>query len=788
MIEPILAWFTQQGWTPQPFQRQSWQAQLSGQSGLVQVATGAGKTWAAYGGALAELLADPTPGLKILYVAPLRAMSRDLEKALAEPLSTLNPELRVESRTGDTSSSTKQRQLRSPPQVLLTTPESLSLMLSYPGAAGMFARLSTVIVDEWHELLPSKRGTQTQLALARLRAWRPALKIWGLSATLGNPEQAMEQLCAGAGTLIQAKVDRPIELTLLAPDNLLELPWAGHYGLSQLRQVAPRLSASEPALVFTNTRGQAETWFEALRVVRSDLAERMALHHGSLDRDEREAIEAGLKSGDLCCVVCTSSLDLGVDFSPLAQVFQIGSIKGIARLIQRAGRAAHRPGQAARLFCVPTHALQVFEIQAAKQALEAQDVEAPAAPFKPLDVLAQHLVTLALAGGFEAQATYQEIITAPAYRDLTQTEFNWTLDLLARGGDCLQSYPDYHRLSPIDGRWQITNRKVAIRHRSSIGTIVSAASVSVKFVSGQRLGHIEESFVARLKPGDRFLFAGRCVAFVRFKDMVCQVKSARGKRPQLPSWGGYRLPISECLSHHLRQVIAASPASHAVAQAQRTVSALPAAHQLLIETYQDAEGHHLFVYPFAGRLVHEGLASLVALRAGQADRNSFSTAVNDYGFEVLARKPVDFRPVLDSALDPATLEAGLFQAMNLSELSRREFREVARIAGLVFDGYPGARKNNRQLQTSSGLLYDVFAQYDPENLLMHQARQQVLQRQFEHSRLRATLQQLADQMPLWVSLDRPSPFAMPLILERVADQMTTESLEERVARMTAGWN
>ena len=652
----------------------------------------------------------------------------------------------------------------------------------------MFARLSTVIVDEWHELLPSKRGTQTQLALARLRAWRPALKIWGLSATLGNQEQAMEQLCAGAGTLIQAKVDRPIELTLLAPDNLLELPWAGHYGLSQLRQVAPRLSASEPALVFTNTRGQAETWFEALRVVRSDLAERMALHHGSLDRDEREAIEAGLKSGHLCCVVCTSSLDLGVDFSPLAQVFQIGSIKGIARLIQRAGRAAHRPGQAARLFCVPTHALQVFEIQAAKQALEAQDVEAPAAPFKPLDVLAQHLVTLALAGGFEAQATYQEIITAPAYRDLTQTEFNWTLDLLARGGDCLQSYPDYHRLSPIDGRWQITNRKVAIRHRSSICTIVSAASVTVKFVSGQRLGHIEESFVARLKPGDRFLFAGRCVAFVRFKDMVCQVKSARGKRPQLPSWGGYRLPISECLSHYLRQVIAASPASHAVAQAQRTVSALPAAHQLLIETYQDAEGHHLFVYPFAGRLVHEGLASLVALRAGQADRNSFSTAVNDYGFEVLARKPVDFRPVLDSALDPTTLEDGLFQDMNLSELSRREFREVARIAGLVFDGYPGARKNNRQLQTSSGLLYDVFAQYDPENLLMHQARQQVLQRQFEHSRLRATLQQLADQMPLWVSLDRPSPFAMPLILERVADQMTTESLEERVARMTAGWN
>lgn len=788
MIQPIWDWFARQGWTPQPFQRQTWDAYLSGQSGLVQVATGAGKTWAAYGGPLAELLASPGEGLQILYITPLRAMSRDLEKALAGPALELNPDIRVESRTGDTSSSIKQRQMRSPPQVMMTTPESLSLMLSYPKASEVFAHLRCVIVDEWHELMPSKRGTQTELALARLRQLSGALRVWGLSATLGNPIQAMEQLCGRPSQLIQAQLDRPIDLEMLAPADLLELPWSGHYGLSQLRQVAPRLSADAPALVFTNTRGQAETWFEALKVIRFDLADRMALHHGSLDRDARESIEAGLKNGELCCVVCTSSLDLGVDFAPLTQVFQIGSIKGIARMIQRAGRAAHRPGESARLFCVPTHALQVFEVAAAKRALDVLDVETPKAPDKPLDVLAQHLVTLALAGGFEAQAAYEEVTQAAAFADLSRQAFDWTLDLLARGGHCLQGYPDYHRLKEVDGLWQISNRRASIRHRSSIGTIVSAASVSIRFVNGARLGTIEESFVARLKPGDRFLFAGRCVAFVRFKDMVCQVKSARGKRPQLPSWGGYRLPISERLSHHLRHVIAQAADDHPVALAQRNTSAMPGADEMLIEMLSDREGHHLFVYPFAGRLVHEGLASLVALHAGDHSSNSLSTAVNDYGFEVLARKPVEFDRVLAEALDPERLEARLFNAMNLGELSRREFREIARIAGLVFDGYPGARKSNRQLQTSSGLLYDVFQAHDPDNLLMHQARHQVMQRQFEQSRLKTSIDAMHQQTWRWVELDRPSPFALPLMLERVADQLSTESIEERVARMTAQWN
>ena len=788
MIEPIEAWFQAQGWTPQTFQREAWRAQLDGQSGLVQVATGGGKTWAAYGGPLAKLLEQPGEGLRILYITPLRAMSRDLQQALSAPLAQLNESIRVESRTGDTPSHVKQRQLRKPPQILMTTPESLCLMLSYPTAQRTFEQLDSVIVDEWHELMPNKRGTQTELALARLRRWRPSLQVWGLSATLGQPQQAMDQLVGPGGHLIQAQLEREIQLRMVAPDNLLDLPWAGHYGLSQLRQVAPLLDAQQPTLVFTNTRAQAETWFEALRTIRFDLSDQMALHHGSLDNEEREAIELGLKTGSLCCVVCTSSLDLGVDFAPLERVIQIGSVKGIARLVQRAGRAAHRPGQRADLYCVPTHALQVFEIQAAKQALEQMDVESPNAPSQPLDVLAQHLVTLALAGGFTADEAYHEITQAPSYHKLTRTEFDWVLDLLSRGGDCLQGYPDYHRIQQIDGRWQVSNRRVALRHRMSMGTIVSAASVSVRFVSGGRLGHIEESFVAKLKPGDRFLFAGRVVAFVRFKDMVCQVKSARGKKPQLPTWGGYRLPISERLSHHLKQVIATAPADHPVARAQRTTSQMPASHELLIETLTDREGHHVFVYPFAGRLVHEGLAALVAWHAGQIEGNSFSSSVNDYGFEVLARKPIEWQSILEQALSTDSLIDTLNHAMNLSELSRREFREIARIAGLVFDGYPGARKSNRQLQTSSGLLYDVFLQHDPDNLLMYQARQQVLQRQFEQSRLRRALHEMSEQTACWQAIERPSPFALPLMLERVSDTLSTESLEERIARMTQQWN
>ena len=787
-LTQIKDWFKQQGWQPQAFQTQTWNARLRGESGLVQVATGAGKTWAAYGGALAELLDQSGDGLRILYITPLRAMSRDLQHALVNPLTDIAPHLRVESRTGDTPSHVKQRQMRKPPHILMTTPESLALMLSYANSERVFACLDSVIVDEWHELMGSKRGTQTELCLARLRTFRPGLCTWGLSATLGQPEHAMRQLCGEEGTLIQAELNRPIELSMLAPDDWLELPWAGHYGLSQLRQVAPKLSADTPSLVFTNTRAQAETWFEALRTIRFDLQDRIALHHGSLDREERETIELALKAGELACVVCTSSLDLGVDFSPLEQVFQIGSVKGIARLIQRAGRAAHRPGASAKLYCVPTHALQVFEIQAAARALELKDVESPQAPEKPLDVLAQHLVSLALAGGFAREAAYQEVTRCAAYQDLTEAEFDWTLDLLARGGECLQGYPDYHRLQEINGIWQVSNARVARRHRMTLGTIVSAASVSVRFVNGARLGHIEESFVAKLKPGDRFLFAGRCLSFVRLKDMVCQVKSARGQRPQLPSWGGYRLPISEQLSTHLRHIIGDAGDDHSVANAQRQTSHLPTPDQMLIETYQDREGHHLFCYPFAGRLVHEGLASLVAFHAGQHQPDSFSTACNDYGFEVLARQPTDWAEILTLAFDPEALGSSLLQAMNLGELSRREFREVARIAGLVFEGYPGARKSNRQLQTSSGLLYDVFMQYDPNNLLMQQARNQVLQRQFERSRLTRTLKELQQVTWHWQGLDSASPFALPLMLERVADQLSSEDIEARVARMTAKWN
>lgn len=813
--------FAQRRWTPFPFQRRAWNAYRSGRSGLICVPTGAGKTYAAFGGPLSDLSAaapDPAPSaaarrsrpraLNTLYVTPLRAVSRDIELALRAPFAELGLAAEVESRTGDTPSSIRTRQRASLPEVLVTTPESLCLLLSYADAPQRFASLRAVILDEWHELLASKRGTLVELALARLRRFAPDLRTWALSATLGNIEQAA-RAAVGEHTdplIIQERLDRPIEIETLLPVEPRQLPWAGHMGLRMLPRVLDALDPDRATLIFTNTRSQAELWHGGILAARPEFEPITALHHGSIDRAQRERVEAGIKSGALRFVIATSSLDLGVDFAPVDRVFQIGSPKGIARLLQRAGRSGHRPGQPCRIVCVPTHAMELVEVAAVRDAVARNLVEPRQSEHKPLDVLAQHMVTCALGGGFRPDELFTEVRAATAYAQLTRQEFDWTLDLVTKGGATLHAYPEFHKVAIDDrGLATVPTKRTAMLHRLNIGAISAEATVAVRLVGGRNLGSIEENFVANLRKGQKFMFAGRILEFVRLHDMTAYVRAAKGRTNFTPHWMGTRLPISESLGRGVREMLELArrhersgephepptPELDAVADlvaAQAALSAVPAPDEILVELLHTREGAHCFVFPFDGRLVHGGIGALLALRLGRLQPTTFTVTANDYGFELLAEPDYPFADLLSPALFTAdNLAEDARQSINLSELAKRQFREVARVAGLVFQTYPGAPKSARQLSASSSLIFDVFEQFDPDNLLLHQARREVLERQFERTRMARTLARLRESPHRVTTPPRPTPLGFPLMADRFGHKLAHGTLAERLDRMQRLW-
>lgn len=793
-------WFEREVGDPWPFQRRAWEARRRGRDGLLHVPTGAGKTYAAYLPALEQAVAGGGRGLRVLYLSPLRAMTRDLSKALRRPVDTLGLEVDVETRTGDTSRSVRRRQRNSLPNVLLTTPESLSLLLTYANARQLFSGVQTVILDEWHELIGSKRGTQVELGLARLRRWTPDLRTWALTATIGNVEEAARAACGAASdpVILGSDLDRPVDIETRAPPEIDTFPWHGHLGMEMLPQVLEVLEGGETTIVFANTRSQAERWYREILEQRPDLAGRMGLHHGSIDREEREFVEEALKEGSFDVVVSTSSLDLGVDFSPVDQVVQIGSIKGVARMIQRAGRSSHRPGEVCRIVCIPANALELIEFAAARQAVARREIEPRRPPSKPLDVLAQHLVTCALGGGFERDAMYEEVRSAYAYTGLTAEEFDGALEMVVHGGESLETYEFYQRVDRIEGRYTVESRRKARQHRVCIGTITSDPAVTVKYTNNHRLGTVEESFISRVKPGDRFVFAGKVVELVRVRDMVAYVRKADGAPSHVPRWLGGRLPISRSLSDALRRVIDAAGRGEApvpeieyaapILEAQRTLSTLPGADDLLIETMTSEEGHHLYLYPFEGRLAHEGLATLFAYRLSRDREVTFGLSANEYGIELLAPEPFDFREHVGRELFAADdVEEDVRAAINTSELARRQFRSVARVAGLVFEGYPGSRKTNKQLQENSSLLFDVFRKWEPDHLLLEQARREVLERHFERSRMIATLERFEQADLAWHEVARPTPLGFPLLVERVSARLSTESLRQRIERMKEQW-
>lgn len=801
---PLAQWFARQGWTPAPFQRSAWRHYLAGRDGLLVTPTGSGKTLAAFGGPLLQALRDPpaprrkrgehvAARTRVLWITPLRALANDTTRALREPIEALGLPWTVAMRTGDASARDKRLSRNGQSDVLVITPESLALLLSYPETADQLRGLRAVIVDEWHELLGSKRGVLLQLCLARLRTWSPTVRTWGLSATLGNLEEARDALLPHApdAPIIDAAKPRSLTLETLLPDAGERFPWAGHLGLSQLQRVVARLQDVRSTLLFANTRSQAELWHKALQSVWLDDPATLALHHGSIDPKLRQAAEQGLRDGSVRCVVATSSLDLGVDFPAVDQVIQIGSPKGMSRLLQRAGRARHRPGEAGHVLCVPTHALELVEYAAARKALKAGKVEARRPPRLSLDVLAQHCVTLALGGGFDADALYAEVRGTHAFAGLDAALWQSVLAFIVQGGKALAHYPDYHRVVRDEhGLYRVIDRKLALRHRLSIGTITSDGHVSVQFAKGGRLGAVEESFIGRLRPRDRFQFAGKTLELVQLKDMTAYVRLAKRNDGIVPRWQGSRMPLSSMLADAVQATLAGprdTPELRAVApllDTQARLSALPTPDTLLAEQLATREGWHLFLYPFAGRAVHEGLAALLALRWGRLHANTFAFAVNDYGLAITAQAP----HMLDAeALRALLAEGDLFDdlqaSLNLAEMARRQFRDIARVSGLLPPSLPGrAPRSMRQLQASSGLLFDVLSRFDADHVLLEQARREVFESQLDLQALQATLADCAQRRLLLQAPASLTPLSFPLWAEAMRGSLSTEDWSTRMRR------
>lgn len=818
MLKEVEDWFARRGWEIFPFQREVWDAYSAGESGLVHCSTGAGKTYAVWFAALLgeedkdededEDYEKEAGALRVLWVTPLRALAADTEGALRVPVEEMDLDWTVGRRTGDTSSYTRKKQLERPPNALVTTPESLCVLLSQPAFQAQFASVEMIVVDEWHELISSKRGVLTELALARVRALAPGARTWGLSATLGNTEEAGRVLGGydpvtgepRAMRIVRGAQAKEVIIETVLPPEGERFAWAGHLGLQLLPAVVERLRGSGSTILFTNTRAQAELWFQALLGAMPDWKERLGLHHGSLANEVRVAAEEGLRTGSLRAVVATSSLDLGVDFAPVECVIQVGSPKGVARLMQRAGRSGHQPGAVSRIVCVPANTFELVEIAAARELALAGRVEARTPMRVALDVLCQHLVTVAAAGPFRAEAIRSEVMTTHAFRELADAEWEWALDFAARGGAALRAYPEYARMAEEAGVYSMREEAMARRHRMGIGTISSDASIEVRFANGGRLGAVEESFLAKLRPGDRFLFAGRSLELVRVRDLRATVRAGGRRTTGVPRWMGGRMPLSSQLAEGVRaklhewelgregeadnvegpELARLAP----VLEIQARMSRVPRVGELLIERLKSREGWHLFIYPFEGRLAHEGLAALFAYRIARLRPLTFSLAVNDYGFELLSAEEAPLEEALGEGLLSADgLTEDILGSVHSTEMARRRFREIARIAGLVQEGVGRARKSARALTISSSLLFDVFQKYDAGNLLLAQATREVLESELEFTRMVGALERMRELRRVVVEVEAATPFAYPLFVARLRQQLSSETLADRVRRM-----
>ncbi len=804
----IRQWLTEKGFSAFPFQEETWQHILSGGSGLVNAPTGYGKTYSVFLGALIRFInAHPEDfrsrrknGLQLLWITPLRALAKDIGRAMEEAIAELGMSWQVGIRNGDTSQAERARQRQQLPEVLIITPESLHLLLASKNYPTLVKELQLVAVDEWHELIGSKRGVQVELALSRLVALNPSSPpaIFGISATIGNLEEAMDVLLSSLGKegrIIRATLPKKMEVLSIFPDEIEKYPWAGHLGIRLVDKIIPIIRESRTTLVFINTRGMTERWYQAILDAAPDLAGAIAIHHGSIEPGLRLWVEDALHEGILKAVVCTASLDLGVDFRPVETVIQVGSPKGVARFLQRAGRSGHQPGATSRIWFLPTHSLELVESAALQQAIDDSLIESREPLLLCYDVLMQYCCTLAISEGFDPQQLFAEIKKTYCFRYLEEDDWRQLVSFLAHGGKALQQYDDYNKLEWIGGRYHITSRRLAMRHRMHIGTIVSDSMLKVRYISGGYIGVIEEYFISRLEPGDVFTLAGKNLELVMIKDMTVLVRNSKSSKAIVPSWNGGRMPLSANLGRMLRQQFDdASQASYSkrremrelvpLFDLQEQLSHVPRANELLVEQIETRDGFHLFVFPFEGRLVHEAMAAVLAYRISRLHPISFSFAMNDYGFELLSDQPI---PVDDSNVyalfSPDDLLNDILRSVNSTEMARRKFRDIAVIGGLIFQGLPGEQKKARHLQASASLLFNVFQEYDPDNLLIRQAFQEVFSIQMEETRLRDMLERIQQSKIILQFPERLTPFCFPIKVDSMREQLTSEKLEDRIKKM-----
>ena len=806
--ELVENWFHTQGWKPMPFQKETWTHILNNKSGLVNAPTGSGKTYSLFIGILLDfMIKNPDHktkshhGLQMIWVSPIRALAKEIQMSCQRATDALGIKWQIEIRTGDSTTKERQSQLKKPPEVIITTPESIHVLLATKGYPDFFKTLNIIVIDEWHELIGSKRGVQTELAISRLRGMIPNLKIWGISATIGNMEEAIDVLLypvqSSDRVLVRADVKKDIQLHSVFPDVIEEFPWAGHLGLKLADKVIEIIKKSKTSLIFTNTRAQCEIWYQKLLEIDPDLSGQIAMHHGSISKEIRDWVEEALYEGKILAVVCTSSLDLGVDFRPVDTIIQIGSPKGVSRFVQRAGRSGHQPGAKSQIYFVPTHALELIEAAGLRMAIDQNELEERIPYIRSFDVLVQYLMTLAVSEGFYPDKILAEVKNTFCYASISDQEWRKVLNFLLMGSDSLQAYDEYKKIEKTDdGRYIVADKKKILKHKLSIGTIVSDQMIQIKLLKGTRLGAIEELFVSQLSPGDVFWFAGRALEFIRIKEMVAQVKLSKATSGKIPSYMGGRMPWSSQLSKVLQEKIyrytegivedKEISALKPIFDKQQSRSLIPKRDEFLVEYFQSKEGYHLLMYPFEGRNVHEGMGALIAKRISMMMPISFSIAMNDFGFELLSDQAIDVDNVITKALFSSDhLASDIQSSINNVEMARRKFRDIAKISGLIFTGYPGKQKKERHLQASSQLIFDVFREYEPDNLLYLQTYEEVMTFQLEENRMRQCLKKITASHIMISKPSKATPFSFPIIVDRLREKLTSEKLEDRIRKMTA---
>ena len=809
-INNIKTFFYKKNWEPLPYQIQTWEAYLKGENGIIQVPTGCGKTYAALMGPLSKLK-DPkkTDGLNILLITPLKALSRDLKNSIHLAAQHFSQDITIGIRNGDTSPYEKRKQILQPPNILITTPESLSLLLSNKQSNKLFSNLTSIIIDEWHELMGGKRGNQCELSLSWLRGNKKHLQVWAMSATIGNIEEAARAIIGVKGhnpRIIRTNIQKEIEIFSVLPDEKTTLPWSGHLGIRSYTSLLKMIDKSKSTLLFTNTRNQSERWYQCLKFCLPEMEDKIAIHHGSLDKEDRKFVEAGVKDGSIKWVVCTSSLDLGVDFQPVEQIVQIGSAKNLARLIQRAGRSAHRPGGNSKIIFMPTNSLELLEISAMRRIIKSGVSENIRIPELSYDVLLQHLVSLACGNGFDPKIEKERIKNCWSYRNISDKDWDWCIDFLENGGKCLNAYPRYKKIekekSNINNNFKyfVKDNSLIRLHKFNIGTITSDNFINVKYLRGKSLGNLEENFAAKLKPGDNFYFAGKMLQFLKIKDMNLYVKKSSKKSSLIPAWIGGQMAFSDLLSDNLRKEIDICNnldndyeyineelnSLLPILNKQKEISNIPKREELLIEIYKTKGFSNLFVFTLDGKFVNEGIAFLWALRFARKKQSTFSITTNDFGFGLTTTEDYDFSIISKESsyfFESKNLEEDLEKAINFSELTKRRFKNIAQISGLVNQNNINKSKTSNQLQISSSLFFDVFKRYEKDHLLIKQAYREVKEFQLENKRINKSLERLSNLKIILNKTKMPSPFAFPLLVERLKNTLSNEPIEKRVEKL-----